>query len=366
MRASALNNLAKAPEFADWRWQVANTLSSAAELAEYLKLTDSELGALQNPDLKFKAKITPHYLSLMNPEDSDDPLRKMVIPRSEEFTAQPHDLSDPLAEEEFSPVKNLVRRYPDRAVLISSNICPVNCRFCTRRRIFAEERGAIGEGELEETLAFLQRTPEICELIISGGEFLLFSDRRIGEVLSRVRKNPHIGVIRIGARSLAALPQRFTPKLVKILAAFSPLFVQSHINHPAEFSEESAEAIAALVDAGIPVNNQTVLLKGVNDDAETLVRLNRLLLEHRVRPYYLFHCDQTVGNSHFRTSITEGVEIIKAMEGRVSGLIIPHYAVDITGGGGKVSVAPRRIIAEDEERYTIVNYEGKVFKMKKP
>jgi lysine 2,3-aminomutase len=356
-------------EWGDWRWQQRNALGRAEELARVVRLTDEERRGLELAEGRFRVAITPYYASLMDPDHPSCPVRMQAIPSPQELRLAPGDLEDPLGEEPRRPVRSVVHRYPDRALFLVGDRCAVYCRHCTRRRItfqtgravrvsaspapplapgqdrppaspLAPEVDLVTRADLEEGIAYVRGHREIRDVIVSGGDPLVLSDARLEEVLSGLRAIPHVEILRLATRAPVTCPMRITDSLAATLRRFAPLFVITHFNHPRECTPEAREACGRLVDHGVPVENQTVLLRGLNSSARILIDLNQRLLTFRVRPYYLHQGDLAAGTAHLRTPLEAGVAILEQMRGRTSGLAIPHLAVDLPGGLGKVTLAP--------------------------
>jgi len=350
----------KLSQWNDWHWQLFHRITTVEQLLRFLEPTKEELEALKSNAHQFPFSVTPYYLSLIDLEDENDPIRKTVIPRIDEKAVSEGESTDPLKEENSSPVKSLVHRYPDRALFLVTDFCSVYCRYCTRSR-FVGGHGETTRTNWDEAFEYLAQHKEIRDVIISGGDPLTLSDERLGELISRFSSIPHIEMLRIGTKVPFVLPQRITPKLVKILKSFKPLYINIHATHPNEFSESSILACNRLADGGLVLGSQTVLLKGVNDSVETMKELFHRLLKVRVRPYYLFQCDPIIGSGHFRTTVAKGKEIMEGLYGHTSGLAIPRYVIDTPGGGGKVPVYPDYEISKDNEGYHLRNYEGLTF-----
>ncbi len=344
-----------------WQWQVRNRICSQAQITRFLSLTSDEESAFSYLKTKLPLGITPYYMSLMQREGSDYPLRKTVVPTVHEFFKLPGEQNDPLGEEHQSPVPGLVHRYPDRVLLLISDFCAAYCRYCTRSRMVG--RGIIhpGENRLERAFEYIRQTPAIRDVLLSGGDPLTLSDKKLDWILSKIREIEHVEIIRIGTKTPAVLPQRITPQLVKILKKYHPLLMSIHFTHPDECTPESAAACAMLADAGIPLGSQTVLLKGVNDQVDTMKSLVHNLLKMRVRPYYLYQCDPVTGTSHFRTPVETGVEIIRGLRGHTSGYAIPTYVIDAPGGGGKIPVMPDYVVDRTETEVILTNFENRIF-----
>jgi lysine 2,3-aminomutase len=330
----------------DWRWQLRNRVTEIGALERLVQLTDAERRGIEGRACgSFPFAITPYYLSLFGGPEC--PVRRQAVPHEDELRTTPGDWTDPLDEEAHSPVPMLTHRYPDRALLYVTHNCPVYCRHCTRQRKVGDVHSAPARAMLDEALAYLRRTPEVKDVLVSGGDPLSLSDARLVEVVSGLRAIESVEVIRLCTRNPVTLPQRITPELLEALRPYHPLFVSTHFNHPAECTPEAGAALQRLADAGFSVGNQMVLLSGINDDAATVEALGRWLLRQRCRPYYAFQCDPVTGTAHFRTPISRGIEILDQMRGRVSGLAIPQFVVDLPGGGGKVSVVPERLVRRE-------------------
>jgi lysine 2,3-aminomutase len=341
----------------DWRWQLRNRVTTLEALEELVDVTDDERLGIRERAGDFAFAITPYYLSLM--EGPGGPVRRQAVPHADELVTTPWDLEDPLGEEEHSPVPILTHRYPDRALLYVTHTCPVYCRHCTRQRKVGDVASAPSSAMFEAAYAYLQRTPAVKDVLVSGGDPLSLSDRKLEEIVARLRQIPSIEVIRLCTRNPVTLPQRITPGLLEALRPHHPIFVSTHFNHPHECTPEAATALERLADAGFNVGNQMVLLRGINDDATTVEVLNRWLVRHRCRPYYIFQCDPVRGTAHLRTPVDTGVSILDALRGRVSGLAIPQLAVDLPGGGGKVTLSPQRLVRRTGRARTFLSATGK-------
>jgi lysine 2,3-aminomutase len=331
----------------DWRWQLRNAVTTTAGLAETLTLTASEReGAERAEAAGFPISVTPYYLSLADRDDAACPIRRQVVPLAAEGVTAHGDMRDPLGEEAHEVAPELVQRYPDRALLLVSDRCSVYCRFCTRSRMVGAGGGARSLTRLEPALAYLRSHPEVTDVIISGGDPLVMSTQRLVAIVAAVRAIPSVETIRLATRVPVTLPQRITDELLHALRPYHPLWVMTHFNHPTELSDASKRACQMLADAGFPVMNQTVLLKGINDDAAVLTQLFRGLVRQRVRPYYLLQMDPVVGTSHLRTPVNRGREIMDQLQGRLSGIALPKFIVDTPGGFGKVPAGPNYVLAE--------------------
>jgi len=349
----------------DWRWQLGHRLTDISELTGLLDLSPEDRTLFNERHAEIRAAATPYYLSLADPDDRNDPVLRQVVPDSREFEKAPGDMDDPLGEEADTPVKGVVHKYADRALLMTTNFCPVYCRHCTRRRKWTENENARSPGEIEAMLDYVAGRSEIRDVLVSGGEPLTLPIELLRKLLDGLSSIRHVEIVRIATRCPVVLPQRFDDELLDLFSEHLPLWLVTHFNHPKEVTQESAAACRKILRAGVPIANQTVLLKGINDDAETMMELCRGLLRMGVKPYYLFQCDPVRGTSRFRTSPFKGVEIIEAMRGRISGLAIPTFAVD-TEGGGKVPMAPDSVVEVSPRELVLRNYEGKLFRYPMP
>ncbi len=334
-------------QWRDWRWQLRNALTTEAELARIVALTQEERRGLGLAAGRSRVATTPYYASLMDPDHPSCPVRMQVVPSPAEAEQSEGDLVDPLAEDAHRPVAAVVHRYPDRALLLAADRCAVYCRHCTRRRLTHGSEAALGREAVEEGMAYVRSHPEIRDVIVSGGDPLVLSDERLEEMLAGLRAIPHVRILRVATRAPAVCPMRIDRSLAAMLRRFAPLFVVTHFNHPKECTEEAERACATLVDHGLPVENQTVLLRGVNSSARILRDLFEKLLAFRVRPYYLHQGDVAAGTGHLRTPLEAGVAIIEELRRTTSGLAVPHLAVDLPGGGGKVTLSPSPVLGED-------------------
>jgi lysine 2,3-aminomutase len=348
-------------EWDDWRWQQRNRVSTLATLETHLQLNSEERAGVLLAGTKLALAVTPHYFNLIERDNPDCPIRRQVIPRIEEGYDSPYDMADPCGEDSHMPVPGLVHRYPDRVLFLVTDRCASYCRYCTRSRVVS----GVGEQELvtdfEEAFRYLEKNTAIRDVLLSGGDALLLSDSRLEAILQRLRSIPHLEFLRIGTRVPIFLPQRITPELCNMLRKYHPLWMSVHVNHPRELTSEVRDALGRLSDSGIPLGNQSVLLKGVNDSPEVMKELIHKLLLCRVRPYYLYQCDLIRGSSHLRTSVAKGIEIIESLRGFTSGYSIPQYVIDAPGGGGKVPINPNYVVYHDSEKIVIRNYEGKIF-----
>lgn len=341
-----------------WLWQVQNRIETVDQLKRYLPLTiEEEAGALKA--LKsLRMAITPYYLTLMDPEDHLDPVRLQAVPSALEIITADADLMDPLHEDEDSPVPGLTHRYPDRVLLLITDQCSMYCRHCTRRRFAGQTDSAMSSSRIDAAIDYIRQTPEIRDVLLSGGDALLMSDIRLEAIIKKLREIPHVEIIRIGTRVPVVMPQRITEDLVNMLKKYHPIWLNTHFNHPSEITRESREACERMANAGIPLGNQSVLLKGVNDCVHVMKDLVQGLVRMRVRPYYIYQCDLSMGLEHFRTPVSKGIEIIEGLRGHTSGFSVPTFVVDAPGGGGKIPVMPNYVISQGTHKVILRNFEG--------
>ncbi|MCE5341893.1 MAG: KamA family radical SAM protein [Planctomycetaceae bacterium] len=351
-----LNNSAADSDPNDWKWQVKNRIRSAEQLATYLP-------GLKRPHIdsviqKFPMAITPYYASLIRRADISDPVFAMAVPQPRELVDPLFLCDDPLSEDEDMPVPGMVHRYRDRVLLITTTMCSMYCRHCTRKRIAGARESSITAQRIRQVTEYLLAHPEVSDVIVSGGDPLTMSDGSIEMVLSSLRSVPTVQVIRIGTRVPVVMPMRITDNLVNMLKKYHPLWINTHFNHPNEITPQAKQACAKLADAGIPLGNQTVLLAGVNDDVKVIEQLCRGLVQMRVRPYYLYQCDLVRGVEHFRTSVRKGMEIMEYLRGRIGGIAIPTFVVDAPHGGGKIPILPNYIVSMSPSHTVLRNYQG--------
>ncbi len=345
----------------NWHWQIQNSIASIEDLARVVCLSEEEKEGLFLQKNTLPLRITPYYASLIDKENLKDPLRKCMVPNVQELTTTLGECADPLGEDGHSPVQGLVHRYPDRVLFLATEFCSAYCRYCTRSRLVGNHCKSHLKKQWEGAIFYIENHPEIRDVVISGGDPLTLSDQSLDWLLTRLRNIPHLQIIRIGTKVPAVLPQRITPKLVKILKKFHPLYMSLHFTHPNELTEESKKACSLLADAGIPLGSQTVLLKEINDNVPTMTALMHQLLMARVKPYYIYQCDPIIGSSHFRTSVKKGLEIIQGLRGHTSGYAIPHYVIDAPKGGGKIPLLPEYYLGKEGNEVLLKNYEGKIF-----
>ena len=349
----------------DWRWQLSNRLNSFDDIEKVLTLTESERKALQTQGL-FRVDVTPYFISLIDPEDPADPIRMQIIPRAEEMQAFTAMMEDSLAEDRHSPVPGLVHRYPDRVLMLVTTQCASYCRYCTRSRIVGDPGQTFKREEFEMQIDYLKRTPQVRDVLLSGGDPLVLAPKILEELLSRLREIPHIEIIRIGSRVPVFMPMRITQELCDMLEKYHPLWLNIHVNHPNEISAELEAATDRLTRAGIQLGNQSVLLAGVNDNLHIQRDLVHKLVRIRVRPYYLYQCDLVEGAGHFRTPVAKGIEIMEGLRGHTSGYAVPQYIVDAPGGGGKIPLMPNYLMSMSDHKVILRNFEGFITTYEEP
>ncbi len=352
----------------NWIWQQQKRIKSMDQLEKVINVTEEERNAFAQSHEMFNMGITPYYASLIDKDDPNCPIRLQSVPNKGELFIHPSEMEDPLGEEANMPVPGITHRYPDRVLFYTTHNCPVYCRHCTRKRKVSDPSSAAQTAQLEAGLKYIEEHKEIRDVVISGGDPLSNSDERLEYILSRLRAIEHVEVFRLGTRNLVTLPQRITDSFVQMLRKYHPVFIHTHFNHPKECTKEAFDACARLADAGCIINNQMVLLKGINDKAEIVKELNHKLLMMRVRPYYIFQCDQSQGISHFRTPIETGLEIIKKLRGWTSGMAVPHFVVDAPGGGGKIPLLPLDyyLVGREGKTWKLRNYKGDYYEYIEP
>lgn len=363
----------RAPFYADvpdekwhnWRWQLSNRINSVEEFEKVIPITESEHKALSAPNL-FRVDITPYFVSLIDPEDPNDPIRKQVVPTETEMVPFTAMMEDSLAEDRHSPVPGLVHRYPDRALMLVTTQCASYCRYCTRSRIVGDPSATFSRAEFELQIEYLKRTPQVRDVLLSGGDPLVLAPRILEEILRRLREIPHIEIVRIGSRVPVFLPMRITEDLTDLLQKYHPLWINIHVNHPNEISAELEQACDRLTRAGVPLGNQAVLLAGVNDNIHIQRELVQKLVRIRVRPYYLYQCDLVEGAGHFRTPVAKGIEIMEGLRGHTSGYAVHQYIIDAPGGGGKIPVSPNYLLSMSDHKIVLRNYEGYITTYEEP
>jgi lysine 2,3-aminomutase len=343
----------------DWRWQLRNRIRTAEALERILPLTPGERAALRSGGPPLPLAVTPYYLSLVDPNDPDDPIRRTVVPTGMELLSSPGESEDPLHEEHDSPVPGLIHRYPDRVLVLLTDSCSTYCRYCTRSRRVGEH--GVPVARRAAAVEYIRNHPEVRDVLLSGGDPLTLAEGELEPIIRAIRAIPHVEIIRIGTKVPAVLPMRITPELVRMLRRYHPLFVSIHATHPRELTGQMVRACTRLADAGIPLGSQTVLLKGVNDTVKTMTALMHGLLRSRVRPYYLYQCDPIRGSGHFRTSVQSGLDIIRGLRGHTSGYAVPTYVIDAPGGGGKIPLLPDYVRGWTESEVVLENYQGRIF-----
>jgi len=352
---------ATADQWNDSKWQLKNRVATLADLEARLELTDSERAGVLLAGTKLAMSITPHFFSLIDSQNPHCPIRRQVIPSIEEGWTAPEEMADPCGEDTHMPVPGLVHRYPDRVLFLVTDRCASYCRYCTRSRVVSGVGEQHLETQWEAAFQYIERTPSVRDVLLSGGDPLLFPDDKLDRILTRLRAIPHVQFLRIGSRIPIFLPQRITPELCDILQKHHPLFISIHSNHPRELTSEVRDGLSRLANAGIPLGNQSVLLRGVNDSVSVQKALVHKLLMCRVRPYYLYQCDLITGSSHLRTHVSQGLEIIEGLRGHTTGYAIPQFVIDGPGGGGKIPLNPDYILHRENGVTLLRNYEGEEF-----
>jgi lysine 2,3-aminomutase len=350
----------------DWKWHFRNRITSVDQISRLVPLSSEEKTQIEMVCHRYPLAITPYYLSLIDPSDPNDPVRKQSIPSILEISMSDIGREDPLGEKEDSVVPGLVHRYPDRVLMVLTDICPMLCRHCTRKREWRHGGWVRPWSEIEAMLDYLRRNNKVRDVIISGGDPLTLSTAHLEAIISRIRQIKHVEIIRIGSRFPVVLPQRIDAELCDMLSKHGPIWLNTHFNHPQEITPEAAAACDRLLRAGVPVNNQSVLLRGINDSVTTQLKLCQSLLKAKVRPYYLFQCDEVQGTEHLRTPVSAGIKIIEGMRGHTSGLAVPTFVVDLVDGGGKVPLQPNYALSMTKDELLLKNYKGKVFRYRNP
>lgn len=352
-----------AADWQSWRWQMQHRIRDARTLAEWIHPTEDETRAIEALATRFRFVITPYYASLMDPDDPACPIRRQVVPLMSEL-GDAAGLADPLDEVAHSPVKNVIRVYPDRIAFCVNNECALYCRFCLRKRMVGDSEWAMQKRELEAALDWIARTPEIRDVLLTGGDPLSFGDDRLGWLLERLRAIRHVEIVRLGTRMPVTLPQRVTPELCRLLERHHPIWVNTHFNHPKELTDAALAACDRLTRVGIPVGNQSVLLRGLNDDVETMKALCEGLVRGRVRPYYCYQAQLLEGTAHFRVPIEQGIALFKALRGRTSGFAIPQYVLDTPYG--KVPLDHPWARGRDGDDFVVEAWTGDVWREPNP
>jgi lysine 2,3-aminomutase len=350
----------------DWTWQLRNRIQNAADLKKVMKLTAEEEDGVNKCLETLRMAITPYYLSLIDTKNPDCPVRKQAVPLVNELYRSPADLVDPLHEDGDSPVPGLTHRYPDRVLLLITDQCSMYCRHCTRRRFAGQSDMPLPSAQIDNAIEYIKNTPQIRDVLLSGGDPLLFSDDKIEKIIKKLRAIPHVEIIRIGTRTPVVMPQRITPEFCNMIKKYHPVWINTHFNHPDEITDDSIRACNMLADAGVPLGNQSVLMRGVNDCVHVMRKLVHGLVKMRVRPYYIYQCDLSLGLSHFRTPVSIGIQIIEGLRGHTSGFCVPTYVVDAPGGGGKIPVMPEYMISQGYQKIVLRNFEGVVTSYEEP
>lgn len=350
----------------DWKWQVRNRIETIDELKKYIPLTEEEEEGARKCLETLRMSITPYYLSLIDLKDMNDPVRKQAVPLGLELHNTSADLEDPLHEDGDSPVPGLTHRYPDRALLLVTDQCSMYCRHCTRRRFAGQNDTALPTSQIDKAIDYIKETPVIRDVLLSGGDALLISDEKLEYIIKKLREIPHVEIVRLGSRVPVVLPQRITENLCNMLKKYHPIWLNTHFNHPSEITEESKKACEMLADAGVPLGNQSVLLRGINDCVHVMKKLVNDLVKIRVRPYYIYQCDLSMGLEHFRTPVSKGIEIIEGLRGHTSGYCVPTFVVDAPGGGGKTPVMPNYVITQSHDKVVLRNFEGVITTYQEP
>jgi len=348
-------------DWEDWHWQVKNRIRTEENLSHLIKLTSEEEEGVKKSRGRLSLALTPYWATLMDPDDPNCPIRKQAVPVKLELKTSPHEMNDPCAEDRDSPVPGLVHRYPDRALLLVTEMCFSYCRHCTRRRMVGEDKNILNLNNLDRAVDYIRSNRKIRDVLISGGDPLMLEDNILEEILKKLRSVSQIEFLRIGTRAPVTLPQRITNGLVSMLRKYAPIWISIHFNHPKEITKRCRFACDILADSGFPLGSQTVLLKGINDRPYIMKKLMHELLKIRVRPYYIYQCDPSKGISHFRTPVAVGINIMEKLRGHTSGYAVPTYVIDAPGGGGKIPVGPNYLISEAKDRYTLRNYKKKIY-----
>lgn len=349
-----------------WEWQVKNRITRVEDLKQVINLTEEEERGIEKALETLRMGITPYYAALMDLDDPRCPVRMQAVPTRSELHTSESDMDDPLHEDVDSPVPGLTHRYPDRVLLLITDMCSMYCRHCTRRRFAGQKDTGLPVDRIDAAIEYIRNTPQVRDVLLSGGDCLLVSDSRLEYIISKLRDIPHVEIIRLGSRTPVVMPQRITDDLVNMLKKYHPVWLNTHFNHPKEITPEAKKALAKMADAGIPLGNQSVLLRGVNDCIHVMKELVHALVKERVRPYYLYQCDLSIGIEHFRTPVAKGIEIIEGLRGHTSGYAVPQFVVDAPGGGGKIPVNPQYVISQGAGKVVLRNYEGVITTYSEP
>jgi lysine 2,3-aminomutase len=349
-----------------WEWQVKNRITRVEDLKRVINLTAEEESGIQKALETLRMGITPYYASLMDPDDRLCPVRMQAVPTIHELHRSLSDMDDPLHEDVDSPIPGLTHRYPDRVLLLITDMCAMYCRHCTRRRFAGQRDTGLPVDRIDAAIEYIRNTPQVRDVLLSGGDCLLVSDSRLEYIISKLREIPHVEIVRLGSRTPVVMPQRITDDLVEMLKKYHPIWLNTHFNHPKEMTPEAKKALSKMADAGIPLGNQSVLLRGINDCIHVMKDLVHQLVKERVRPYYLYQCDLSMGIEHFRTTVSKGIEIIEGLRGHTSGYAVPVFVVDAPGGGGKIPVNPQYMISQGAGKVVLRNYEGVITTYSEP
>lgn len=350
----------------DWLWQLTNTVRTLEDLKQVIDLTKDEEEGVRISTKTIPLNITPYYASLMNPTDSRCPIRMQSVPIGKELNKTKYDAEDPLGEDDDSPVPGLTHRYPDRVLFLVTNQCSMYCRYCTRRRFSGQIGMGVPKKQLDDAISYIRQNEEIRDVLISGGDGLLINDNILEYILKNLRAIDHVEIIRIGTRAPVVFPQRITENLCNILKKYHPVWLNTHFNTSIEITEEAKKACEMLVNAGVPVGNQAVILTGINDSLPIMKKLMHDLVKIRVRPYYIYQCDLSEGIGHFRAPVAKGLEIIEGLRGHTSGYAVPTFVVDAPGGGGKISLQPNYIVSQSSKKTVLRNFEGVITSYPEP
>ena len=345
-------------DWEDWRWQLRNRITTKEVLEKLVNLTPNEEKGIAGSGTKLTMSIPPYFASLIDPENPNCPIRKQSIPQQYELETTPDEMADPCGEDKNSPVRGLVHRYPDRVLFLVNEMCAMYCRYCTRSRMVGDGHRTLSMQTYNTAFEYIRAHKEVRDVLISGGDPLTLSDRVLEHIIKTLKSIPHVEFVRIGTRIPVTLPQRVTFELVNMLKKYSPIWMSIHFNHPKEVTKRVKFACDLIADSGIPMGSQTVLLKGINDNAATMKKLMHELLKIRVRPYYIYQCDPILGSKHFRTPVSVGIEIMEKLRGHTTGYAVPTYVIDGPGGGGKIPISPQYIVAHEGNTYTLRNYAG--------
>lgn len=355
---TAIRSIATPEQWNDWQWQLRNRITDFETLKKHLRLLPDEAEVADSTSFSFRMAITPYYLSLIDPDNPNDPVRLQAVPRMAEGRIVSADMADPLHEDADAPVPGMTHRYPDRVLLLVTDQCAMYCRHCTRRRKAGEHDAPMPRENVDRAIEYIREHKEVRDVILSGGDPLTLGDERLDEILGKLAQIDHLDIVRIGSRLPVVLPQRITEGLLAVLRKYKFVWLNTHFNHPQEMTPDAAAALAKLAETGVVMGNQSVLLKGVNDNVDVMKQLVHTLVRNRVRPYYIYQCDLSEGIAHFRTPVSKGIEIIESLRGHTSGLCVPTFVVDAPGGGGKIPVMPNYIISQMPGRVILRNYEG--------